>query len=282
MSNLIKAVINIINNAQLVIEHITSGNNRATNMGDGLENFIKNAFSDTLNEVNEKIKLEKISKTFSYTGNKTNPPDMILWNGDAIEVKKIESVNTSLQLNSSHPKSKLHASNSKINKTCRECEKWDEKDLIYSIGYVENKALQSLWLIYGDCYVADFETYQKVEKTITTSLENLEDLEINHDTNELSGIRNVDPLNITYLRIRGMWIIENPNKVFDYIYEYDKKATFQLVSLMMKSKYDSFPAEDLNRLSSNDKIVIQDVKIKNPNNPANLLDAKLIVFKIQS
>lgn len=280
MSNLIKAIINITNNTQIGIEHITNGNNRATNMGDGLENFIKNAFADTLNETNEQIKLEKISKTFSYTGNKTNPPDMMLWNGDAIEVKKIESANTSLQLNSSHPKSKLLTHNSKINKTCRECEKWNEKDLIYSIGYVENKKLQSLWLVYGDCYAADFETYQKVEDSITTSIDSLGNLEINHDTNELSGIRNVDPLNITYLRIRGMWIIENPNKVYNYIYQYDKNASFQLICLMQKSKYDSFPIEDLKLLKTNNKIVIQDVKIKNPNNPANLLDAKLVIFKV--
>jgi hypothetical protein len=249
-------------------------------MGDGFENFIKNAFADTLNETNEQIKLEKISKTFSYTGNKTNPPDMMLWNGDAIEVKKIESANTSLQFNSSHPKSKLLSQNTKINKTCRECEKWNEKDLIYSIGYVENKKLQSLWLVYGDCYAADFETYQKVEDSISTSIDSLGNLEINHDTNELSGIRNVDPLNITYLRIRGMWIIENPNKVYNYIYQYDKNASFQLICLMQKSKYDSFPVEDLKLLKTNNNTVIQDVKIKNPNNPANLLDAKLVVFKV--
>ncbi len=49
---------------------------------------------------------------------------------------------------------------------------------------------------------------------------------------------------------------------------------------MKKSKYDSFPTEDLEALSKNDKILIQDVRIKNPNNPANLLDAKLLVFKV--
>lgn len=280
MSNIIKAFINIVTTYQTNIQSITDGNNRMNNMGEGLEAYIKNIFADTLNESDEKKKLEKISKTFSYTGNKTNPPDMMLWDGDAIEVKKIESSTTSLQLNSSHPKSKLLNTNSKINKACKECEEWTEKDLIYAIGNVKTKKLNSLWMVYGDCYAADEDTYQKVEESITSSLNSLEDLEINHKTNELSGIKNVDPLNITYLRVRGMWIIENPSKVFSYLYQYDKNATFQLVCLMKKTKYESFPQKDIENLEQAENVNIDDVKIKNPNNPANLIDAKLLVFKV--
>lgn len=280
MSNTLKAFINIVTNYQTNIQNITDGNNRMNNMGEGLEAYIKNIFADTISETDEKKKLEKISKTFSYTGNKTNPPDMMLWNGDAIEVKKIESSSTSLQLNSSHPKSKLLNTNTKINQACKNCEVWVEKDLIYTIGYIKAKKLNSLWMVYGDCYAADESTYQKVENEITTSLDSLDDLEINHDTNELSGIKNVDPLNITYLRVRGMWIIENPNKVYNYLYEYDKNATFQLICLMKKSKYESFSAEDIVNIEQIENIIIDDVKIKNPNNPANLIDAKLLVFKV--
>lgn len=280
MSNILKAFINIVNNYQTNIQNITDGNNRMNNMGEGLEAYIKNIFADTINETDEKKKLEKISQTFSYTGNKTNPPDMMLWNGDAIEVKKIESSSSSLQLNSSHPKSKLLNTNEKINHTCKKCEPWVEKDLIYTIGYIRAKKLNSLWMVYGDCYAADKDTYEKVENEITTSIDSLDGLEINHDTNELSGIKNVDPLNITYLRVRGMWIIENPNKVYNYLYEYDKNATFQLVCLMKKSKYESFPTEDITNIEQMENIIIDDVKIKNPNNPANLIDAKLLVFKV--
>lgn len=280
MSNTLKAFINIVANYQTNIQNITDGNNRMNNMGEGLEAYIKNIFADTINETDENKKLEKISQTFSYTGNKTNPPDMMLWNGDAIEVKKIESSSTSLQLNSSHPKSKLSITNTKINQACKDCEKWIEKDLVYTIGYVKAKKLNSLWMVYGDCYAADENTYQKVENEITTSIHSLDNLEINHDTNELSGIKNVDPLNITYLRVRGMWIIENPNKVYSYLYKYDKNATFQLVCLMKKTKYESFSKEDINRIEQIESITIDDVKIKNPNNPANLINAKLLVFKV--
>ena len=77
MSNILKAFLNIVTNYQANIQNITDGNNRMNNMGEGLEAYIKNIFADTINEVDENKKLEKTSKTFSYTGNKTNPPDMI-------------------------------------------------------------------------------------------------------------------------------------------------------------------------------------------------------------
>ena len=280
LSNILKAYINIVKSYQIDIQNIQDGNNRMNSMGEGLEAYIKDIFANTIDETDESKKLEKISKTFSYTGNKTNPPDMMLWGSDAIEVKKIESSNTSLQLNSSHPKSKLLSTNSKINQTCRGCEEWEEKDLIYTIGYVKKRRLNSLWMVYGECYAADEGTYTKVEDEITSSINAALNLEINRDTNELSGVKNVDPLNITYLRVRGMWIIENPSKVFRYLYEYDKDVKFQLIALMKSSKYDSFSNEDKVSLEANKDITIQDVKIKNPNNPANLIDSKLLVFKV--
>ena len=135
-------------------------------------------------------------------------------------------------------------------------------------------------MVYGDCYAADEQTYQKVEEKIRFSVANSDDLEVNLDTNELSGIKNVDPLNITYLRVRGMWIIENPTKVYDYLYSYDKNATFQLIALMRKTKYKTFSSENRLSLEEIEDLEIKDVRIKNPNNPANLIDAKLLIYKV--
>lgn len=281
MRNILTAIKAIVEDTNLEIETITDGKNRMNNMGEGLENYIKNAFANTLQEKDKQLQKTEINKTFSYIGNKNNPPDMMLKDGDAIEVKKIESANANLQLNSSHPKSKLLATNNKISKHCRKCEDWQEKDLIYSIGYVQSKQLKSLWMVYGDCYAADAQTYQKVEDTIKESINSLnEDLEINTDTNELSGIKNVDPLNITYLRVRGMWIIENPMKVYNDLYHYDQEAKFQLIVLMRKSKYETFSKSDHQAIEQLDGLNIKDIKIEDPNNPANLIDAKLITFKV--
>jgi len=44
MANIIKAFINIVNNYQVNITNVTQGNNRANNMGEGLETYIKKLF----------------------------------------------------------------------------------------------------------------------------------------------------------------------------------------------------------------------------------------------
>ena len=86
-------------------------------------------------------------------------------------------------------------------------------------------------------------------------------------------------MGITNLRIRGMWHIDNPVKVFDYLYQIDEQKAFSMACLMTKSKFDSFPLEDRNSLQTK-PVQIETVKIKNPNNPANLIDAVLVDFQV--
>ena len=50
MSNILKAFLNIVNNYQINITNVTQGNNRANNMGEGLETYIKDIFANTTNE----------------------------------------------------------------------------------------------------------------------------------------------------------------------------------------------------------------------------------------
>jgi len=281
MSNIIQAFINIVNRHQKTISTITNGNNRANNMGEGLEHYIKDMFASTHKVENENLKLEKLSKIYSYQGNKNNPPDLILRSSDAIEVKKLESKNSAIALNSSYPKAKLYANSPMITKDCKTCESWTEKDMLYAIGYTQQNALKSLWLVYGDCFCADKETYERIKTTISDGITSIADVEFTQ-TKELGKVKKVDPLGITDLRIRGMWHIDNPNKTFSYIYQYDENKNFQLITLLTKEKYETLPQEDKAKLDSlrNDSITIKDVKIKNPNNPAQLLNAVLLVFKV--
>ena len=67
MSNIIKAFINIVNNYETNGQTLTQGNNRANNMGEGLESYIKDVFANTLNETNIQKKLEILSDTFFYS-----------------------------------------------------------------------------------------------------------------------------------------------------------------------------------------------------------------------
>ena len=281
MANVLQAFINIVNNYQVNISNVTSGNNRANNMGEGLETYIKDIFASTINETDEQVKLEELAITYSYQGNKNNPPDLMLINCDAIEVKKLELKNSAIALNSSYPKSKLYANSPMITTACRNCEEWTIKDMLYAVGYVSQSNLKSLWLVYGDCFCADKETYERIKTTISSGISTIPDVEFT-DTKELGKVKKVDPLGITDLRIRGMWHIDNPNKTFSYIYTYDDTRDFQLICLMKKEKYESLPIEDKEAIENieNSNVVSQNVRIKNPNNPANLIDAKLLVFKV--
>lgn len=285
MSNVIRAFINIVSNYQAEIANVSDGNNRANNMGEGLEYYIREMFSSVKKNESEEGLLEIFQKTYSYQGNKNNPPDLILKNSDAIEIKKLESHNTAIALNSSYPKAKLFSDSTMITTACRNCEEWSEKDMLYAIGNVPKNTslLKSLWLVYGDCFCADQEIYERIKNTISSGITSIPDVEFTQ-TNELGKVKKVDPLGITDLRIRGMWHIENPNKIFSYLYTYDNTKSFQLVSLMKREKYESLPLEDRKMIeklgNANANVNVSDVRIKNPNNPVQLMDGKLFVFKV--
>ncbi len=155
--------------------------------------------------------------------------------------------------------------------------------MLYSIGNVPKTTnqLKSLWLVYGDCFCADKEVYERIQQTISSGITSIPNVEFTQ-TNELGKVKKVDPLGITDLRIRGMWHIENPTKIFNYLYHYDETATFQLICLMKKEKYEALPLEDRNAIEnlSNLHVTLSDIRIKNPNNPIQLMDGKLLVFKV--
>ena len=279
--NIINAIINIVKNPILDLKGHSTGHNRTNNMGEALEEYIKDLFSGTVFEKDETKRMEIISEVFSYLGNTNNPPDSILKGGDAIEVKKIENKSSSLALNSSYPKAKLYSNSSMITDACRNCEEWKEKDIIYAIGTCEKNKLTSLIFVYGEDYAAEKKIYENVKNKVKLGIESIGGLEFS-ETNEIGRINRVDPLGITYFRIRGMWGIENPVKVFDYIYKRDDSKQFNFMALINEDKYNSFPnRKELENLAKKNKdLEIKDVKIKNPNNRAKLKKAKLIIFKI--
>ena len=279
MSNILKAMKLIIDMPITEIKRSYSGSNRANSVGDALEYYVQDIFADSFG-LDEEAKMLQHNKTFSLLGNQNNPPDLILRNGDAIEIKKVESPNNVLALNSSYPKSKLFVDSPMITQACRTCEDWSVKDIIYIVGHTTDTKLKYLWLVYGDCFAADKETYERIKNTITSGVADIQGVEFTA-TKELGKVKKVDPLGITDLRIRGMWHIENPNTLFSYFSEFDKHADFQVFCLMRRDKFNSFPAEDKACLleMSKENYLITEQKIKNPNNPADLLDCIFISYK---
>jgi hypothetical protein len=278
-TNLLVALINVIENPVLDLVSHYKGSNRANNMGDALENYVKDLFCYSVNSTDDIVH----SQYFSYLGNQNNPPDAIIKNSDAIEVKKIESLNSAIALNSSYPKNKLYRNDSRITEVCRNCEEndWTEKDIIYAIGVApkNTQKLKALWFVYGDCYAADSHVYQRIADKISQGIQEIPDVEF-IETNELAKVKKVDPLGITDLRVRGMWHIENPIKVFKSVATIETQHDFTVHAIIPNEKYATFPDADKTKLESlqSNAFKITDIKIKSPNNPAKLLDAKLLSY----
>lgn len=281
--NIVNAIMNLVNNPIVHIVPAYKGNNRANNAGDALEEYVKDLFADSFS-LSENERLERINQAFSYLGNSSNPPDAMLRRGDAIEVKKIESTSSALALNSSYPKHTLLSSSQMISTACRNAEKWKEKDIIYVVGAIDANSndLKRLCMVYGLDYCASEECYSRIKRTIKEGVESIPDVEF-AETNELGRINKVDPLGITYMRIRGMWGIENPWRTFDYIYSLPITDIFSFMCIINDEKWKTLDNRDeLYALAKCcTSLQIRNVRVKDPDNPARLNGAKLITFSVK-
>lgn len=279
-ANIINAIIHLIQNPIMDLQESYLGKNRINNVGDALERYVQDLFINGFG-LNENDRNIKISEHFSYLGNASNPPDMMLKDGDAIEVKKIENKNSDLALNSSYPKAKLFADSSMITTHCKTAENWTVKDMLYAVGIVNGGQLSALAFVYGDDYCAEQEVYENIKNRIKTGVETIQGVEFT-PTKELGKIKRIDPLGITNLRVRGMWHIENPFKVFDYVYQRDFNYQFNFMAIINDEKWQSFSNIDklIGLIDKTPNASLTDIKIKNSNNPARLKSAKLIQFFI--
>lgn len=130
--------------------------------------------------------------------------------------------------------------------------------------------------MYGECYAARKEIYTQFADKISEGIQEIEGIEL-VATNELAKVKKVDPLGITDLRVRGMWHIESPMKLFRDIFTCRDSAVFSLNVLLLTDKYNSFPVND--RIYLENLGIVKDAEIKSPNNPAKLLKAKLISYE---
>ena len=75
-----------------------------------------------------------------------------------------------------------------------------------------------------------------------------------------------------------MWHIENPFKVFNYVYTFDKSKDYNFLAIIGEDKYFSFPEVDRHAIERIPEISILDKNIKNPDNPAIMKRVKVITF----
>ena len=278
--SIVDAIVNLVENpvTKLVSEY--HSRNRANNAGDALEEYVKDLFAGTF-KMREDERLEKLEEVFSYLGNNSNPPDAMLRGGDAIEVKKIETLDASLALNSSYPKHVIRADSPMISEACRNSENWAEKDMLYVVGSVHNNILKHLVMVYGLDYCASESCYLRLKSHIAQGVNAIDGVEF-AATRELGRVNRVDPLGVTYLRIRGMWGIENPWNVFRYVYQRDMRRKLNFMCLINESKWNRLTGTErvIDSSRKNSRLEVVDVKIKDPDNPARLNRAKMIKFSV--
>jgi hypothetical protein len=179
----------------------------------------------------------------------------------------------------------LHVDDPRVTSACKICEApndWREKDIIYVVGAVSklDNRLKSIWFVYGNCYAADREIYERISDKISKGIKEISEVEL-VETNELAKVKKVDPLGVTDLRVRGMWHIKNPVKVFsDFVAVGAEK--FAANAILLEEKYNSFSEKDRKMFEGlkGENLKISNIQIKSPNNPAKLLEAKLISYRI--
>jgi hypothetical protein len=201
--------------------------------GKPFEIFAKNMFAGSLGALSSHVDAAW-QKTFSWLGSDNAPPDFMIWNGDAVEVK-VHGSTTQIQLNSSPPKRSLKATDTRI-----------EKDFVYFIGKANAEYVEAVWLIDGRCIAAESSVYDVLFDKLKATVKELG----GEPGNEIGRLNKVDPLKATSLRVRGMWLLDHPAKVFKDFFVKPQDQVFVLNALISKTKWDEYPKELINDLEA--------------------------------
>ena len=278
---MLRGLINLVHDPSRDLDQNYLSNNRVSSTGKALEFYVQDMLCGVPFDSESVVRKKAYESHLSYfEGSQNHPPDFMVKNGDAVEVKKLETRANNLALNSSFPKSKLYVDDHRITQECRDCEVWKERDHLYAIGLVEDNILQTISFVYGDCIAADRKFYSDIEESVKRGLVEHGKILIS-PSNELARANNVDPLNLTNLRVRGMWILKNPVDHFDFLGYEDSYPCLRVEALMLKTKYDSFPAEDIKKLRSLDGVTAEEKQIPSPNDPELQLEAVHISCSLQ-
>lgn len=245
------------------LKELYSDGKKINQKGDSLEIYVKDAFCGSFDERSKQEKENIYGKMFSYEGTASRPPDFMTRGGDAFEVKKVESEHADIQLNSSYPKRVLTIDDPKLSKKCRECEEWTVKDMWYVVGFVKNNEIKKLCFIEGACYAADAATYESYFNRLAKLIEN-EFKESASKTKEIGRINSIDPLGVTNLRIRPMWIMKNPIHTYEEYMGNHKERNFTCIAVMRKEKWNVGEVEGID---------LYEQRIPSPNDAGKMIDA---------
>ncbi len=292
-TNALVALNNLLAHNSSILTPIFRSNGQANTAGDSLEYFVKDIFCGSSFQYQyEDSKNKEYNKYLSWTGNSTNFPDFIVRDGIGVEPKKLDNEShSSLSLNSSYPKDYIYPDSQNIPSELLvdETERWDRKAILYvvgnkatrfnKLGMVENKLI-SLWMAFGNTFVADrsvyLDTIDAIRSSIKKSGATLE------NSKEIARAKQIDPLGYTNLRVRGMYELRHPEVVFK---NYKKNINPETDSLgtnitrvylvMLKTDYDLITDKpDFSEYINNGHLYINDIEIADPNGSGQSLEAK--------
>ena len=286
--NLIDAIIEIIQARQFTLPRVMNrdGRNQIADededqgkqgQGLALELYVKRAFAGALSLDNEDEIQERLSETFSFQGAKNHPPDAKIRGGECLEIKKIGKAFSELQFNSSPPAATLSSSDARLILDCQNSEgrPWEEK-VLYVVGVVPPKTrkISQVFFVYGEDY-CPYIHCNKIYFSLKKKIGKIKS--VSEDTNELGAVKAIGPKGYTSLRIRGMWKMKSPWKVFAQSGD-DQSGRFTLLAVISDTIWNNLSNRDvLQELASRNSLTIEDFPFYNPNN-AKRRRGKLIKF----
>lgn len=297
-SDVIIALHNILKRNSSVLSPIYRSDGSANAAGDSLEYFMKDMFSpgnEAAQHPTEETKQNVYRKYLSWTGNSSNFPDFIVRGGVGVEPKKVEGDSASnIALNSSYPKDYITPQTQNVPRVITE-DPWDRKEIVYAVGSLPRvkkgaprpTKLSSLWMVYSNTYVANASTYQSVISDIREVLEGLPG-EMMQDSKELGRVYGIDPLKYTNLRVRGMYELKHPERVFGDLVKEDIKDFPQGVTkiylVILKSDYEKLGQDvdlsddyhNLDDFYAARRLKKKEVRVSDPNNSDGEID--VIIF----
>ena len=247
-----------------LLPNTSTQGNRINDVGAKYEEFVLQGYKS----------MNANSSPFSYIDHSNNPPDFMVMNGEALEVKKFKAGKavSRIALNSSFPKDILHSSSPLLTAECKNCEKWTQKPHVYQLAKCSATSIEDMFICYGTCLAANQDKYIRLFKSVKDGVGKIHG---NSPGNELGKFKKIDPLNRTSLRVRGMWEIETPWKAFGHLLSpRPKNYTKSFRLLTLKSDFEIL----YNSNTLPNGVFRKDVLIDDPNNGAKMLDAVLLEF----
>lgn len=292
-TNALIALNNIFQRNSTRLTPIFRSNGSANAAGDSLEYFIKDMFCTGAEKYQYDHEKDRVYNQFlSWSGDSSHFPDMIVAGGVGVEPKKVNNESeANIALNSSFPKDYIYPTTQNVPQLSEK--NWQKKPIIYAVGNLNTKKgidenkLFSLWLTYGNTFVADRNVYLSMVNEIRGAIRNASNADL-VDSKELARAKGIDYLKYTNLRVRGMYELRHPAKVFG---EYVENLNFpknksHIYLVMLKSEFDSIKNDmdsqwndlekSLQHFMDEGKLTKLDVQLPDPNDLNNKLGA--IIF----